>query len=133
MRRRTRRQGGRAPTRGFYSFPRSRRLYLTISGILPQRRPLKPQIGEENKLGAARKSKKADDAKTDPSSTAWAELWELLEGNNPESEDSFDERIQMIGDLSDFSNMRDWREPFPGGAPSRGQSCAKFANGGTWR
>ena len=91
--------------------------------------PLKPQSGEENKLGAAHKSKKADDAKTDPSSTAWAELREFLEGNNPDSDDSFDERLQMVGNLADFSNMHDWREPFPGGVPSRGQSCAKFAKG----
>ena len=35
----------------------------------------------------------------------------------------------MVGNLADFPNMHDWREPSPGGVPPRGQSCAKFARG----
>ena len=75
--------------------------------------PLQPKSGDENKLGAAQKSKKAADATADPSSTARGDLRVLIEGSNTDSEEAFGERLRMVGCLADVPNMHDWREPPP--------------------
>ena len=65
--------------------------------FISETHPLKPQVGEENKVGAAHKSKKAEEQRGDPSSRAWAELMILLLGQNADSEDAVDERLKMAG------------------------------------
>ena len=79
--------------------------------------PLKPQSVEENKLGPSRKYKKSEDTKTDPASIAWGDLRELLEGGDPDSEESFDVRLQVVGTFRFLEYARlartvSWRRPF---------------------
>ena len=92
--------------------------------------PLKQETGDENKVSANRKSRKGDcEASGDPCATAWAGLCRLLGPGSDDSEAAFDERVHMIGQLADFSNMHDWREPYPGGPPLKVSGVREIREG----
>ena len=93
-------------------------------------RPMKSETRDGNKVSSGHKARKAERGDMiDPRDTSWEDIRHLLQNGGEEPEESFGARAQMVGISAVFPNMRDWREPYPGGTPSRNQPCAQFTKG----
>ena len=95
--------------------------------------PLSPDTCPEDK-NERRSPKRAEKKRPprtirDPCAVEWGDLRDILSESGSGSEADFDRRIEMIGELVDFSNVHDWHLPYARGHPAPHQSCAKCARG----